>query len=92
FSRHNAIRGTRKDFHGVFGRRVRIGGVWIGPGDLIVGDADGVVAVPAADSSRVLDAADRRVAQEQEFFTRLRAGERTVDLYDFGEPYQGVDG
>ena len=92
FSRNNTIRGTSKDFHGVFGRRVRIGGVSIAPGDLIVGDADGVVAVPVADRSRVLDAADRRVAQEQEFFAQLRAGARTIDLYGFGEPYRGVDG
>ncbi|GAA1061458.1 RraA family protein [Agromyces bracchium] len=88
FSRRNAIRGTRKDFPGIFGRTVRVGGVLISPGDLIVGDADGVVAIPSAQVARVLDHADERVAQEQRHFERLRAGERTIDLYEFGAPYR----
>jgi 4-hydroxy-4-methyl-2-oxoglutarate aldolase len=92
FSRRNAIRGTRKDFPGVFGCAIRIGGAPISSGDLIVGDADGVVAIPRADITRVLDAADARVAQEQEYLARLRAGERTLDLYGFGKPYRGFGG
>ncbi|MEV7632969.1 RraA family protein [Microbacterium sp. NPDC089318] len=90
FSRRNAIRGTRKHFSGVFGRAVRVGGRAICPGDLIVGDADGVVAIPQADVARVLDAADRRVAEEADFLARLRNGERTIDVYPFGEPYRGL--
>jgi 4-hydroxy-4-methyl-2-oxoglutarate aldolase len=43
--------------------------------------ADGVVAIPQADIERILDAADARVAQERDFFTRLRAGASTVELY-----------
>ena len=92
FSRNNAIRGTRKDFPGVFGRAVHIGGRPIHPGDLIVGDVDGVVAIPADDISRVLDAADDRVTQEQDYLTRLRAGERTIDLYGFGVSYRADHG
>lgn len=91
FSRNNAIRGTRKDFPGVFGGEVHVGGRAINPGDLIVGDADGVVAVPPEDIARVLDAADERVAQEQEHLQRLRVGSRTIDLYSFGEPYRSID-
>lgn len=92
FSRRNAIRGTRKDFPGVFGRAVTAGGVRIEPGDMIVGDADGVVAIPHTEITRVLAEADARVAQEQQFFRRLRDGERTIDLYAFGEPFRSHDG
>ena len=66
---------------GLLGEPVTVGGVTIVTGDLIVGDADGVVAIPQADIERILDAADARVAQERDFFTRLRAGASTVELY-----------
>jgi 4-hydroxy-4-methyl-2-oxoglutarate aldolase len=92
FSRRNAIRGTRKDFPGVFGRAVTVGGARIEPGDIIVGDADGVVAIPRTEITRVLVEADARVAQEQQFFRRLRDGERTIDLYAFGEPFRSHHG
>ncbi len=83
FSRNNAILGTRKDFAGVAGVPVVVGGRTIQTGDLIVGDADGVVAIPATDIDEVLDAADARVTKEGEFIDRLRAGETTLDLYGF---------
>lgn len=87
FSRHNAIRGTRKDVPGVFGRAVTVGGVLVHPGDLIVGDADGVVAIPAADTDRVLSIADARVAHEQRLLAQLKGGATTLELYPFGAPY-----
>ena len=92
FSRRNAIRGTRKDFPGVFGRDVRVGGRAISAGDLIVGDVDGVVVIPQTDITRVLDAADARVAEEADYLARLRDGERTIDVYGFGKPYRGLSG
>jgi 4-hydroxy-4-methyl-2-oxoglutarate aldolase len=81
FSRRNSIVGTRKDYLGQLGVPVRVGGVVIATGDLIVGDADGAVAIPAADIDRVLDAADARVELEREFLDRLRAGATTLELY-----------
>ncbi|WP_432175590.1 RraA family protein [Streptomyces sp. Tue6028] len=82
FSRNNAILGTRKDFHGVFGRPVTVGGITIRPGDLVVGDADGMVALPASDTDRILDHADARVAHENELMKQLREGRSTLDLYN----------
>ena len=83
FSRNNAIRGTRKDVPGVLGLPVVVAGRTVETGDLIVGDVDGVVAIPVAQISAVLDAADARVATEREFMARLRAGETTLALYGF---------
>lgn len=83
FSCNNSILGTRKDFRGVFGESVRVGGLMIGNGDLVVGDADGVVALPSADVDGILDRADARVTQENELIVRLRQGHSTLDLYNF---------
>lgn len=83
FSRNNSILGTRKDFRGVFGRPVTVGGITVRSGDLVVGDVDGVVVLPAADAEQILDRADARVAHENELMAQLRKGRNTLDLYDF---------
>lgn len=84
FSRNDSIRGTRKDFRGVLAVPVIVGDVTVRTGDLIVGDRDGVVALPGADVGVLLDRADARVAQEAETMARLRRGHTTLDLYAFG--------
>ena len=81
FSRNNSILGTRKDFRGVLGRPVKVGGVTVKTGDLIVGDVDGVVALPSADVPRILDRADARVTHEKDLMVRLRQGRSTLELY-----------
>lgn len=84
FSRNNSIVGTRKHFPGTFGGPVTVGGVIVRTGDLVVGDVDGVVALPAAQIDPILDRADARVIVEAELMARIRDGVSTLDLYDFG--------
>ncbi|WP_328422419.1 hypothetical protein [Streptomyces sp. NBC_00443] len=59
-----------------------VGGVTVHTGDLVVGDIDGVVALPASDTARILDRADARVVHENELMQRLREGHSTLDLYN----------
>lgn len=82
FSRNNAIHGTRKDFRGVLGCPVTVGGVTVHTGDLVVGDVDGTVALPASGTEQILDRADTRVAHERELMKQLREGRSTLDLYN----------
>jgi hypothetical protein len=60
---------------------IRLGGVPVSTGNLVVGDADGVVVLPAARVPDVLDRADARVAQEATILEQLRAGATTLELY-----------
>ena len=55
------------------------------PGDVIVADDDGVVAVNGADAAKVAAAAAARIASEEEKRKRLAAGELGLDLYKFRE-------
>lgn len=48
---------------------VAIGGVVVAPGDIVVGDDDGVAVIPAADAARILEAAEAKHASE----TAIRA-------------------
>jgi 4-hydroxy-4-methyl-2-oxoglutarate aldolase len=81
FSRHVNVRGTRKLFRGALGVPVQVGEVTVHTGDLVVGDADGVVALPKQVADMVLDTADERVAKEADIMRRLKAGECTLDIY-----------
>jgi 4-hydroxy-4-methyl-2-oxoglutarate aldolase len=84
FSRHDSVRGTRKDVAGELGVPIQLGGVPVRTGDLVVGDTDGVVVVPAERVPAVLEEADRRMAHEQDILTALRDGRTTLDLYGLG--------
>lgn len=84
FSRGLCIRGTGKDrdARGALGEPVTIGGVTVARGDLIVGDADGVIAIRHDRIAATLDRAAGRAAKETAIVERLKAGETTLAIYD----------
>ncbi len=83
FSRGLCINGTSKDpdAAGGLGNPVLIGNVRIETGDLIFGDADGVVSVPAGDMPEVLVRARERDEQEQKIMDEIAGGRSTLDIY-----------
>lgn len=78
FSSTIALRGATKDQPGAVGVPVRCGGASVVRGDWLVGDADGVVVVPADALDQVLDAAAGRERREAELFELLQAGGTTT--------------
>ena len=63
-----------KDVLGALGGPVRVGGVDVRPGDIVVGDEEGVVVVPAARAAAVLETA--RARAEKDAATSLDAWEK----------------
>lgn len=57
------------------------GGVLVRPGDIVVGDSDGVVVVPRNLAVDVLREAEEVVRTESEIRDRVRAGEKVGELY-----------
>ena len=51
------------------------------PGDVVVGDADGVIIVPAEIADAIADEAVEMTAYEDFVMERVRAGARTIGLY-----------
>lgn len=82
FARHVTVVGTGKEHPGQFDAPVRVGGAVVRPGDLVVGDADGVVVVPADAVEETLDRADARVAEELRALDAIRAGVTTLEYYN----------
>jgi 4-hydroxy-4-methyl-2-oxoglutarate aldolase len=57
------------------------GGVAVAPGDLVVGDADGVIVVPQAVEGEALRRAFAKVASENTTRDELAAGARLADVF-----------
>lgn len=90
FSGCVSIRGTVKDplSLGSVGEPIRIGDVDVRRGDLVFGDADGVVVLESASAAAAIEGARRRDAQEILLLEQLRGGALTIDVYNL--PRQGT--
>jgi 4-hydroxy-4-methyl-2-oxoglutarate aldolase len=86
FARGLCIRGTGKDFdaRGWINAPTLFNDVTVLPGDLIVGDGDGVVCIPRARARDVLDASRKREAAEAAALKRLEDGETTLGIFGWG--------
>jgi 4-hydroxy-4-methyl-2-oxoglutarate aldolase len=81
WSRAVSAQGTSKVIAGSVNGPIVCAGAAVAPGDVIVGDADGVVIVPRDSASAVVVAVDQRLAKEEKTRERLKAGELGLDIY-----------
>lgn len=77
FARAAIHRGPYKAGPGAMDVPVAIGGMVVGPGDIVVGDADGVVAFPPSQAPALLRAARAQEAREAEILRQIREGRYT---------------
>ena len=83
FARGTCMRGTEKDpnFKGALAQPLPMGDVLVQPGDLVIGDGDGVVVIPREQVADAIDASNAREAREAEMMEVLRTGKTTVEIY-----------
>jgi 4-hydroxy-4-methyl-2-oxoglutarate aldolase len=74
--------GTLKLNPGSINDSVICGGIMVNPGDIIVGDDDGVVVVPAVISENILSQSKAIVAKEKKLKERILSGESIYDILD----------
>ncbi|PZQ22652.1 MAG: 4-hydroxy-4-methyl-2-oxoglutarate aldolase [Sphingopyxis macrogoltabida] len=84
FSGTVCIQGTGKNaaLDGAVGEPVRIGSVTIRRGDVVVGDADGVMVLTPAQASVAVPASFDRDRKEESILEQVRAGALTLDVYN----------
>jgi 4-hydroxy-4-methyl-2-oxoglutarate aldolase len=81
WSRAISSQGTVKSTAGSVNIPVVCAGQLIRPGDVVLGDVDGVCVVPREHAAEVVKAGQQRLAKEQKSRERLRAGELGLDMY-----------
>jgi 4-hydroxy-4-methyl-2-oxoglutarate aldolase len=84
FSRGICIRGTDKNkrIQGAINSPARLGNSIVFPGDLILGDSDGVVVIPRNEIAEVLESATQREEKEAQVISDIHGGNSTLDIYD----------
>ena len=80
WSRWIRVRGATKTHVGTINEKVTVGGTSIAPGDLVVLDADGAVAIAAARAPAILEASRTRARSETTLRAQLQAGALSYDL------------
>lgn len=84
------LRGPYKEGPGSINVDVQIGGMLVRPGDVIVGDGDGILAVPPAQALAVATRAREKVAQEQASIAAILAGREDTGWIDVALRQKGV--
>ena len=74
FARAAIHRGPYKSGPGAINVPVSIGGSVIAPGDIVVGDEDGVVSFPQSIAASLLEAVNAQIKREAETLTAIREG------------------
>ncbi|MGH8875716.1 MAG: RraA family protein [Acidimicrobiia bacterium] len=80
FARAVCPAGPHKGLAGRIGATIQCGSVAVSPGDLVVGDDDGVVVVPHDRSGHLLKEIEARRRQEEEWVALIRAGAKSAKV------------
>jgi 4-hydroxy-4-methyl-2-oxoglutarate aldolase len=90
FSKGLSIRGTGKGGLGVINYPICFGGYSINPGDLIVGDDDGLGCVRREEAAEVLEKTQARVDAEVKKAATLATGVSSVEFNKFGPKFEAA--
>lgn len=81
FARGNTPRGPASMEWGAVNRTVAFGGIEVSPGDIVLGDDDGLVVIPAGEAEKRLAKAQAMTAAETEWEGQLAQGRTTLDVF-----------
>ena len=78
--------GPHKGFGGSVNTPIQCAGVPVDPGDLIVGDEDGVVVIRPGQLAGLMERCKARIAKEEAFVKQIESGVSTVELLGLPPP------
>jgi regulator of RNase E activity RraA len=84
--------GPHKGFGGTIDGVISCAGCTVVPGDIVLGDDDGVAVVPLSQAEAILASCRAKLAQEEQALARLRAGESLADQMGIPKPEQVTSG
>lgn len=80
FCRGLCMNGTVKETLGLINHPIICGGVTVNPGDVILGDDDGLVVIPKEKTDEILKKSLEREEKEAQMMKDLMAGKLTLEL------------
>ena len=90
FSSGISVFGTAKASKGTVNHDVVVGGVLVHPGDIVIGDRDGVVVIPLEEEEQTLVACKKRSDSEAVVMKRLQNGESLFDIYNYQSVFNSL--
>jgi len=90
FCRGTCMRGTVKQTLGSVNHPILFGDVVVNPGDLVLGDGDGIVVIPQSKLEVVLEATRLRVKKEIEKAAVLKQGVSSVEFNKLDQVFQNL--
>jgi regulator of RNase E activity RraA len=81
FARGHTPRGPLAKERGAVNGRIVLGGVAAAPGDIVLGDNDGLALIPAGEAAAILATAQERLNMEAQWVSRLAAGGTLVSTF-----------
>lgn len=85
FSRGISIKGTSKAARGRVNVPILCAGARVSPGDIVLGDRDGVVVVPYQTAPDLLSRVESRLADEEDLRREVASGRSTLELMGLAE-------
>jgi 4-hydroxy-4-methyl-2-oxoglutarate aldolase len=86
FARGLVPRGPHKNFGGTMDAPISVGGVAVKPGDIVLGDIDGVCIVPLEIADEVIEKCRQSLDRENDWYERLERGDRLADIFHLEIP------
>ena len=86
YSRAQVPSGPHKGFGGIIDGPISCGGCPVRPGDLIIGDDDGIAVVPLEWADDMLAASKEKLAQEEETMKAIAEGKTSADILGIPAP------
>jgi 4-hydroxy-4-methyl-2-oxoglutarate aldolase len=71
--------------------KVNCGGVSVSPGDIIVGDGDGIIVMSEKEAAGILDTAQNIQIIEKKVIEKMEAGKSLTEMLNFFDHYAKID-
>ena len=83
FARALSPSGTTKETLSSINKPIMCGGTLVNPGDIVVGDDDGVVVIPQQEMRTAVARSKERAKKEEEVRKLIQQGKSTLEIYGF---------
>ncbi|MBQ6234701.1 MAG: 4-carboxy-4-hydroxy-2-oxoadipate aldolase/oxaloacetate decarboxylase [Clostridia bacterium] len=85
------MRGPAKPAHGSVNQPVTVGGIIVNPGDVILGNDDGVIVVPRERLAEAVQKASERAEAEQRMREEIQSGARLYEMLKVEDSLKRLD-